>query len=587
MPTLCHSRSIPIAMVVILIAVVIGCGKGDSTTQQGEPVAEPVVTPDGPPWFEEITDSVGLNFVHDPGSELNKYLLYQCLGSGCAIADLDGDGKPDLLLLNNGGRQSQSTNKLYRQKADGTFEDVSAGSGLDFAGLNMGVAIGDVNNDGKPDVLITQVHGVKLFLNLGGMKFVDVTAEAGLSNPQWGTSAAFLDYDRDGWLDLFIVNYVDYDPSLPCSTATGHPEYCPPKRFQGSASKLFRNRGGELAKNGEAKKSRVAFEDVTVKSHIGEKAAPGLGIAVADFDGDGWPDVFVSNDGAANHLWINQRNGTFKDEAFKRGVALTTMGKSYAGMGVGIGDVDNDGLLDLFVTHLGIETNTLWKQGPRGNFRDLTAAWGLTVTRWQGTGFGTLMGDFDNDGWLDLAVVNGQIYRESVPRKKPGLSPHWEPYGDRNQLFANTDGKTFRDVSHNNPAFSGYDTVARGLACGDLDGDGGLDLLVTAAGERARVFRNIAPNRGHWVAVRAVDPTLNRDAIGAEVAVVAGGVRRVRVLGSGDSYLSASPLVVHFGLGSAATIESYEVVWFDGTRERFPGGPADRAVVLSKGTGGK
>jgi hypothetical protein len=541
---------------------------------------------DGPPWFEEITDKVGLNFVHDAGSDLSKYYLYQCMGSGCAIADLDGDGKPDLILLTNGGPQSQSKNKLYKQKVDGTFEDVSAGSGMDFAGLNMGVAIGDVNNDGLPDILVTQVHGVKLLLNLGAMKFADVTAEAGLSNLQWGTSAAFLDYDRDGWLDIVIVNYVDYDPSLPCSTPGGHREYCPPKRFAGSASKLLHNRGGEKAMEG-AKPPRVAFEDVTVKSHIGERAAAGLGVAVADFDGDGWPDIFVANDGEPNHLWINQRNGTFNEEAIKRNVALTAMGKPYAGMGVAVGDVDNDGLPDFYVTHLGIETNTLWKQGPRGQFRDLSAAWGLTTTNWRGTGFGTLMGDFDNDGWVDLAVVNGKIFRESVPLKKPGLTAHWEPYAERNQLLANKEGKTFRDVSFNCPAFCGYYTVARGLACADIDGDGGLDLLVTAAGEKARLFRNVAPNRGHWVSVRAFDPTLKRDTNGAEVTVSAGGVNRVRVIGSGDSYLSAGPLVAHFGLGAASAVEKYEVVWPDGTRERFSGGPVDKPVELRKGAGRK
>jgi len=443
----------------------------------------------------------------------------------------------------------------------------------------MGVAIGDVNNDGRPDVLITQANGVRLFLNLGGMKFADVTAEAGLDNPAWGTSAAFLDYDRDGWLDLVIVNYVDYDPSWPCLAPGGERDYCAPRVFPRTASRLFHNRGTERAKN-----ARVAFEDATEKSRIAEKPGPGLGVAVADFDGDGWPDIFVANDGQANHLWMNQKDGKFREEAEARGVARTTAGQVFAGMGVALGDADNDGLLDLYVTHLTGETNTLWKQGPRGRFRDLSAEWGLTATRWRGTGFGTVMADFDNDGWPDIAVANGRVTREPLPRKKPGLTPHWEPYGERNQLFANTGGK-FRDVSHNNPALCGHFTVARGLACGDIDGDGALDLLVNAIGEKARLLRNVAPDRGHWVSVRAVDPHLKRDAVGAEVAVRAGGVRRVRVAGGAESFLSAGPAEAHFGLGTATAVESYEVVWPDGTRESFPGGPADRHVELRKGSG--
>lgn len=578
----------PAAAVLVLVAVasgltvVIGCG-GSSTSTPGAQ-AERLEKADGPAWFEEITDKVGLNFVHDAGSELEKCLLYQCMGSGCAMVDLDGDGRPDLILLTNGGPTSKSTNKLYRQRHDGTFEDVTAGSGLDFAGWNMGIAVGDVNNDGKPDILITQVHGVKLLLNKGGMKFEDVTAEAGLSNLQWGTSAAFLDYDRDGWLDLCIVNYVDYDPSWKCTAPAGYPEYCGPDQFPGSCSKLFRNKGGDLAKG--ANPQRVAFEDVTVKSRIGEKPGPGLGIAVADFDGDGWLDIFIANDAAPNHLWMNKRDGTFAEEAVDRGVSRTVMGNAFAGMGVAVGSIDNGGFYDLYVTHLAKETNTLWKLGPKGVFRDMSGAYGLTATLWRGTGFGTVMADFDNDGWLDLAIVNGAIAREAQLQKKPGLSPHWEPYGERNQVLASVEGKKFRDISPNNPAFCQYYTVARGLACGDLRGDGGLDLLVNAVGEKARLFKNVAPNRGHWVSVRAIDPAANnRDANGANVIARVGEIKRMRMIGSGESYLSACPLAAHFGLGAAERVDEFEVAWPDGSRERFNGGPVDRPVVLQKGQG--
>jgi len=309
-----------IGFALFLTALALGCWGPPAPTAPNLADEPPAESPDGPAWFEDITDRAGVNFVHDAG-DVSKYFMHQCVGSGCAIADLDGDGRPELLLLTNGGAESISANKLYRQKPDGTFEDASAGSGLDFPGLNMGVAVGDVNNDGRPDLAITRTNGTKLLLNLGGLKFADITVEAGVKNPTWGTSVAFLDFDRDGWLDLFVVNYVNYDPSWPCQSSTGARDYCAPKVFQGTASKLFRNRGAELAKRPNPKNPSAAFEDVTVASRIGEKPGPGLGVAAFDADGDGWPDVFVANDGQPNHLWINKRDGTFAEEALIRGPA--------------------------------------------------------------------------------------------------------------------------------------------------------------------------------------------------------------------------------------------------------------------------
>jgi hypothetical protein len=560
-----------------LAGLAVGCRRPRPPDSHAPP-------PAGPPWFEDVTERVGLDFVHDPGPLDDRYFMPQQVGSGAALFDFDGDGRLDVLLLQNGGPAGQK-NRLYRQRPDGTFQDVSAGSGLDFAGHNMGVAVGDVNNDGRPDVLITQYGGVKLFLNEGGGKFTDVTKEAGLSNPSWGTSAAFFDYDRDGWLDLVVVNYVDYDPTWPCTRPDGQRDYCSPKTFRGRVTRLFHNTGGRLAAGKEgATPPRVRFEDVTGPSGMGRLPGPGLGVAVADFDGDGWPDVFVANDGAANHLWVNQRDGTFKEEAVQRGVAYNGMGQAQAGMGIALGDVDGDGLFDLFVTHLTEETHTLWKQGPRGLFQDHTAPAGLIASAWRGTGFGTLLADFDHDGALDLALANGRVAARTAV-EDGSLGPFWSHYGDRNQLFAGDGRGHFKDVSAQNAPLCGHWNVGRGLVRGDVDGDGAQDLLVTAIGGRARLYRNVAPKRGHWLTVRAFDPGLKRDAYGAEVRVVAGARTRAAWLHPAESYLCSSEPVSHFGLGQADRVESVEVTWPDGTRETFPGGAADRRVEIRKGKG--
>src|SRR5262249_6046717 len=292
------------------------------------------------------------------------------------------------------GPRSGVRNRLYLQTADGRFRDASAGSGLDFDGYNMGVAIGDVDNDGRPDVLITQYTGVRLLHNVGGGKFRDITESAGIVNPQWGASAAFVDYDRDGRLDLIVVNYLDYDPSWPCNSPGGGKDFCGPRAFPGTIPRLYRNLGP-----GDGKP--VRFADVTVPAGLATKPAPGLGVYAADLTGDGWPDLLIANDGTANHLWVNQKDGTFKNEAMSRGVALTSNGTAMANMGIAVGDYDGDGLTDVFITHLGSETHTLWRQGPVGFFRDETQHSRVAQTSWRGTGFGAVAADFDRDGWLD------------------------------------------------------------------------------------------------------------------------------------------------------------------------------------------
>jgi hypothetical protein len=328
----------------------------------------------------------------------------------------------------------------------------------------------------------------------------------------------------------------------------------------------------------------VPVREETQPSGVGALAGAGLGVAVADVDGDGWPDIFVANDARPNRLWINRRNGAFSDEALPRGVAVTGAGMAFAGMGVAVGDVGNEGRLDLFVTHLTTETNTLWRQKRPGQFTDATAEWGLMSTRRRGTGFGTVFADFDNDGFLDLAVVNGRVTR-GQPGPVDGVSDFWAPYAERNQLLANTGSGRFVDISGRNGPLCGRRNVGRGLVSGDFDNDGALDLLVTTLGGRARLYRNVAPNRGQWLKVCVTDPKLGRDAYGSEVTVVAGGRRFFRVLSPAESYLCSGPPILHFGLGTADRVSRIEVKWPDGLYEEFDGAASNSTLQLRRGSG--
>lgn len=562
---------IPLLAWGILLAPLAGCGREPAVAPKNLPAPDK----GAPGWFEDVTDQVGLDFHHDAGPT-GDYFTPATMASGCAFFDHDGDGLLDIYLLQNGGPKGKK-NRLFRQDPPGKYRDVSPDSGLDISGYNQGVAIGDANNDGRPDVVVTQYGGLKFFVNEGKGRFRECAAEAGLINPLWGSSAAFFDYDRDGRLDLVVVNYMEYDSSKECRSPNGERDFCGPTSFAGRSSKLFRN---VTEKDGP-----IRFQDVSTSSGVGRVPGHGLGVVCADFDGDRWPDIFVANDGEPNRLYMNRRDGTFAEESVSRGVAYTVMGNAYAGMGVAVGDADNNGMLDLYVTHLNTETHTLWRQGPRGQFRDMTAPAGLMVSRWRGTGFGTLFADFDHNGGLDIAIANGRIIKGS--EAKGTALGFWESYADRNQLFANDGTGKFKDVSPDNAAFCGYWNVARGLACADFDGDGAPDLLVNAINDRARLFRNVAPKRGHWLKVHAFDPGLRREAYGAEVRVRAGKKEWFRLANPAESYLSSSSPLVHIGLGDTDRIDAVEVIWPDGTTEAFPGGPVDRTLELRKGEGRK
>jgi hypothetical protein len=561
-----HSTFVPLAVAAALLATVAGCGT-DATPPPAIPTAS------GPGWFADVTAVSGLDFVHDPGPLDGEYFLPQINGSGAALLDYDNDGRLDIYLLQGGGPQSPAKNALFHQTPDGKFVDVSRDSGLDIPGTNAGVAVGDVNNDGFVDVVVTQYLGVELFLNEDGKKFQRATKPSGLANPYWGTSASFLDYDRDGWLDLVIINYVAFEESRHCILGSGR-DYCRPNVFEGTAAMLARNRG--VDENGVW----LGYEDRTAAAGLETVQRAGMGVVCADFTGDGWTDIFVANDMQANCLWVNQQNGTFRDEAVARGIAYNARGQAVSNMGAAYGDVHGDGLGDLFVTLFTNERHALWKQQPRGAFHEETAAAGLTQAAWHGTGWGTVLADFNQDGALDVALVNGFVDRQDVPE-----GTFWTPYMDRNQVFANDGAGKFRDVSIDNPALCGQPNVGRGLCVGDIDGDGALDLLVTQIAGPAKILRNVAPDRGHWLLVRAFDPALQRDAIGAEIRVQAGARSWLGVIQPGQSFQCSNDVRAHFGLGSVAQIEFIEVLWPDGSTERFPSTAVDRPIEVRRGAG--
>ncbi len=569
------------------VALMMG-GCGVDAPPKTQPSVEPSGQPDtagsplDKPYFSDGTRELGVDFVHATVAA-PPYFMPRSVGSGVAIFDFDGDSRLDLYLLQNAGPDAAAKNCLYRRTEEGRYVDVSAGSGLDVSGFGMGTAAGDINNDGRVDLFLTEYGRVRLFLNRtegSQPRFEDITAAAGIENPFWGTSTSFVDYDRDGWLDLVIVNYLNYDPSRWCADDSSRQEFCGPDAFPGRMTKLYRNLG-------EQPDVQVRFEDVTVASGLAAQPGPGLGILCADFDGDHWPDLFVANDGQPNHLWINQRDGRFAEEAVERGIAYNAMGKAEANMGVAIGDVNGDGLFDLFVTHLTEETHTLWRQEPRGFFLDQTAASRLIGASQRSTGFGTVMADIDNDSDLDLILVNGRVTRSANPAKQSSklADAFWRPYAEQNQLLLNAGDGNFDNVSSANPAFSGEAAVSRGLAVADLDDDGGLELIVTRVGQAPGVYRNVCQRRGHWMLVRALDPTLRRDAYGAEITVRYGDRTGLRWISPGYSFLCSNDPRAHFGLRDATTYDSIEVVWPDGATEEFPGGDADRVIELKRGTG--
>jgi hypothetical protein len=530
-----------------------------------------------PPLFTDVSRKVGLDFVHDPGVE-GEYFMPESLGSGGAFLDYDGDGDLDVYLVNGALRDPKRRaakplrNRLFRQESDGTFRDVTDVAGIGDEGYGMGVAVGDMDNDGDPDVYVTNFGPDALYRNNGDGTFTNVSNQAGIRNSAWSSSALFFDYDLDGDLDIYVANYLELDRRVPCADRAGKPDYCGPRAYRGVADVLYRNNG-----NG-------TFTDVSVASRIAGAPSKGLGVTTADFDSNGYPDVFVANDGVPNQLWLNQGDGTFRERALLRGLALDSFGSAGAGMGVALGDADEDGDLDLYVTQLFGENNDFFRNIGAMGFAEETAGARLMGPDLPLTGFGTGFFDFDNDGDLDLALANGRIMRGTL--LTGGNAPgYWDHYAEPNLLFENVGHGAFTNVSAQSGAFGSLVENSRGLAFGDVDNDGGVDLLVTNGGGRARLLRNDVGGRGHWLLVSAIDPRWGRQALGARIDVTVGERTLHRIVAPAYSYLSSSDPRVHFGLSGARHVERIEVRWPDGGIESFPGCPGDRIVTLTRGRG--
>jgi len=570
---------------VLVTVVLASCG-------DPSPAPETAADEAGSDWFVERAVESGIDFVHFNGMSGQHYYP-EIMGPGVGLFDYDNDGDLDLYLVQ--GQMLGSTpveqatypppdgplrDRLYRNDlatdADGhpvlRFTDVTEGSGIDVRTYGMGVAAGDVDNDGFVDLYRTGLSGSVLLHNDGDGTFTDITASSGTANTGgWGVSAAFVDYDADGWLDLYVGNYLIYrlEGDIDCLAVTGRVDYCPPNSYRPQPDRLYRNRGDGT------------FADVTQRALQGGAYGPALGVSTADFDGDGRIDIYVGNDGEPNQLWINQGDGTFRDAAFVSGAAVNGAGAAEASMGIDAGDFDNDGDEDLFITNWLAQMNVLYENTGNGMFEDRKAASGLGAPSLAKTGFGTAWLDYDNDSWLDLLTLNGSV--SSIEAQAREGDPF--PLRMRAQLYRNRGDRRFEDVSGRAGAPFTLLDVSRGAAFGDVDNDGDTDVVVGVAAGPTRLFVNQIGTANHWVGLRAVSKQ-GRDALGARVVVRrAEGPPLWRRARSDGGYASANDPRVLVGLGETTAPVDVQILWPDGATESWTGLAIDGWTTLRQGTG--
>jgi hypothetical protein len=587
----------PRFQLLFFLAILLCACRSDSGTTVVPPASSPTRQPP-PEWFTDEAQKSGLDFIHFNGMS-GKFYQPEIMAPGVALFDYDNDGDMDLYFVQ--GRMLGSgrplvpppdgplEDRLYRNdltvNADGTrslrFTDVTRQTGIRTRGYGMGVAAGDIDNDGWVDLYVTGFGRNQMFRNNGDGTFSDVSRQSGTDDPaSWGVSAAFVDIDRDGWLDLFVGNYLSYslDTHIACIGVAGLPDYCRPSAYRAEPNRFYRNRGGGR------------FTDETIAAGLAAEFGPALGVSTADFNGDGWIDIFVANDEQENQLWINQRGGTFTNTGLLAGVALGPAGERKANMGVDAGDFDNDGDEDLFITELIAQGSSLYVNDGSGTFEERSSQAGIRRPSLPYTGFGTAWIDVDNDGWLDILAVNGDVNENLTPRLRSGQAGAREnggpfPFGQRNQLFRNIGGR-FEDVTDRaGKAFAPVE-ASRGAAFGDIDNDGDVDVVIANGAGRARLLINDIGAANHWIGLRLFSNRTKRDMVGARVEIVrtSGPVLRRRARADG-SYASANDPRVLVGLGSSTEPVRVRVAWPDGQTEEWQGVQSDRYTTLIEGSG--
>jgi len=534
-----------------------------------------VTRPSGPIQFTDVTGEAGIHFKYNNGAFGKKYLP-ETMGPGACFLDYDNDGWQDILLVNStdwpGHQTKKSFSALYHNNHDGTFTDVTRTAGLLFEGYGLGCAAADYDNDGNVDIYITAVGANHLFRNLGNGKFADVTTKAGVADPGFSTSAVWFDYDNDGRLDLFVAHYIDWsiEKDQYCTLDGKNKSYCTPQAYKGESSSLFHNKG-----NG-------TFENLTQRAGLHDPSSKSLGIALLDYDNDGWVDLFVSNDTEPNKLYHNNHNGTFTDEAVAAGVAYGDAGTVRAGMGTDAADYDNSGWQSLVIGNFTNEGMALYHNDGSGLFTDVAGATGISRMSVQSLTFGSFFFDYDLDGLQDILAVNGHVADDInvvQPRVKYAQPPH---------LFHNKGKGKFDEVTSQLGRALQQPIVGRGAAYADFDNDGDLDLLLTANNGPVRLLRNDNGNQNDALRVKTVGTRSNRDGIGAKVTLkTSKGVRQFQMVKTGSSYLSQSELPLTFGLGrpEEGKTVSLEIVWPSGRKDAVAGVKANQFITVQEGKG--
>lgn len=546
-----------------LILALSGFGVARGTSQSDAPAGV---------HFEDITRAAGIHFTHNNGA-FGKKWLPETMGSGVAILDYDNDGWQDILLMNGtafpGHPGKHTTMALYHNNQDGTFTDVTQHAGLGVEMMGMGVAIGDYDNDGYDDIFVTAVGQSHLFHNNGNGTFTDVTKKAGLWGPnEFSTSAAWVDYDRDGKLDLVVANYVQWSPEtdIYCSLDGKVKSYCTPESYKGTSVRLWHNKGDG------------AFEDVTKQAGLFDTTSKSLGVAILDANQDGWPDIFISNDTQPNKLYINKGNGTFAEKGVASGVAYSEDGVARAGMGVAAADYDRSGYPSVAITNFSNQMLALYHNEKNGLFVDQAPQSNVGQETLLTLGFGCFFFDYDLDGWLDLYVANGHI-EDGIEHVQPRVK-----YAEPPHLFRNLGNGKFEDVATSSGAAFDAPRVARGAAYGDINNDGALDLLVSTNNGPVALFRNEGAKK-HSLRIKLAGTKSNRDGLGAVVHVTAGQDSQSQTLHSGGSYLSSSELILTFGLGSHTQADSIDVYWPSGQTDHTKSEAADQIITIQEGAG--